>query len=62
VKYPPGISKFLGFGELYGQTVPDTDQLWPWGFLHIQEDIKLYILLGAWLCSMTSDQVGTGLC
>jgi hypothetical protein len=25
VKYPPGISKFLGFGELYGQTVPDTD-------------------------------------
>ena len=46
VKYPSGISKFLGFGELYGQTVPGTDQLWPWGLLHIQEDVQLHILSG----------------
>ena len=43
---PTQISKFLGFGELYGQTVPRTDQLCTRGLVHIQEDIKLYILSG----------------
>jgi hypothetical protein len=46
VNSPTGISRFLGLGELYGPTDPGTDQLWPWGFLHIQEDVKLHILSG----------------
>ena len=45
-KSPTEISKFLGFGEVYGQTVPATDKLWLWGLLHIQEDVKLHILSG----------------
>ena len=60
--FPTQISKFLGVGDTYGPTVPGTCQLCTRELGHIQEDIKLYILLGAWLCSMTSDQVGTGLC
>ena len=44
--HPTEISKFLGLGEPYGQTVPATGQLWLWGFLHIEEDVKLHILSG----------------
>ena len=43
---PTQISKFFGLGEVYGQTVPDTDQLCTRGLVHIQEDIKLYIVSG----------------
>jgi hypothetical protein len=32
---PTQISKFLGLGEPYGQTVPDTDQLCTRGLVHI---------------------------
>ena len=46
VNSPTQISRFLGLGEPYRQTVPATDQLWTWGFLHIQEDVKLHILSG----------------
>jgi hypothetical protein len=46
VKYPPGISKFLDFGELYAPTMAATDQQWTWGMLHIQGDVKLHILAG----------------
>ena len=56
VKYPPGISKFWGFGELYGQTVPATAQIGTQGLMHIKGHIKLYILSrgqrlvrGSWL-------------
>jgi hypothetical protein len=43
---PTQISRFFGLGEPYTQTVPGTDQLWLWGFQHIKEDVKLYILSG----------------
>jgi hypothetical protein len=33
------ISTFLA-------TDPGTDRLWPWGVLHIKEDVKLHILSG----------------
>ena len=32
---PTQISKFFGLGEVYGQTVPDTDQLCTRGLVHI---------------------------
>jgi len=38
--------EILVFGELYAPTMAATDQLWTWGFLHIQEDVKLHILSG----------------
>jgi len=60
--FPTQISRFLGLREVYGQTVPATDQLWPGGFLHIKEDVKLHILSSGWLFLMRSDQVGAGLC
>jgi hypothetical protein len=43
---PTQISKFLGFGDTYGLTVPGTNQLCTRGLGHIQEDVKLHILLG----------------
>src|SRR6202035_5622699 len=57
---PTQISKFLGFGEPYRLTVPGTDQLWLWGFLHIQEDVKLHILLGGGLNPGGSWPFGAG--
>jgi hypothetical protein len=44
--FPTQISKFLGLGELYGQTVPGTDQLCTRGLVHIKGHVKLYILSG----------------
>jgi hypothetical protein len=44
--FPTQISRFFGLGEPYRQTVPATDSLWLWGFLHIEEDVKLHILSG----------------
>ena len=44
--FPTGISKFLGFGDTYGLTDTGTDQLCTRGLEHMQEDIKLHILLG----------------
>ena len=41
-----GISRFLGFGELCGPTMPATDQIGTWGSGHIEEHAKLYILSG----------------
>jgi hypothetical protein len=61
VKYPPGISKFLGFGELYAPTMAATDQLWTWGLLHIQEDVKLHILSGGGAFPWSSWLYGAGL-
>jgi|SRR3981189_252979 hypothetical protein len=46
VNSPTQISKFLGLGEPYRQTVPGTDQLWTWGLGHIKEHVKPYVLLG----------------
>jgi hypothetical protein len=46
VNSPIEISKFLGLGEPYRQTVPATDQLWTWGLEHIKEHVKLYIRPG----------------
>jgi hypothetical protein len=43
---PTGISRFLGFGDTYGHTVPATDQLCTWGLGHIKENVKLYIRPG----------------
>jgi hypothetical protein len=43
---PTQISKFLGFGEPYGLTVPGTDQLCTRGLEHIKEHAKLYIRPG----------------
>jgi hypothetical protein len=60
VNSPTQISKFLGFGEPYGQTVPATDQLWPWGFLHIKEDVKLHILSGGGINAGGSWVLGAG--
>jgi hypothetical protein len=41
-----GISRFLGFGELCGPTMPATDQIGTQGLVHIKEHVKLYILSG----------------
>lgn len=41
--FPTQISKFWGFGDTYGPTVPATDQLWTCGLVHLQEDVKLDI-------------------
>src|SRR6202030_1804319 len=60
VKYPPGISKFLGFGELYAPTMAATDQLWTWGLEHIKEHAKLYILAGGRRFMRGSWQLGAG--
>jgi hypothetical protein len=57
---PTQISRFLGLGEPYGQTVPGTDQLWPWGLFHIQEDVKLHILSGGGINPGGSWVVGAG--
>src|SRR5256885_6738190 len=53
--------EIFGFGEPYGQTVPATDQLWLWGFLHIQEDVKLHILSGGGAFPWSSWLYGAGL-
>src|SRR6202035_694354 len=60
VKYPPGISKFLSFGELYAPTMAATDQLWTWGLVHIQEDVKLHILSGGGTFPWSSGPFGAG--
>ena len=44
--FPTGISKFLVLGDTYRHTVPGTDQVGTRGLGHIQEDVKLHILLG----------------
>jgi hypothetical protein len=62
VNSPTQISKFLCLGELYVPTDPGTDQLWPCGFLHVQEDVKVHILSGGWLFLMRSDIVSAGKC
>jgi len=41
-----GISRFLGLGELGAPTMPATDQIGPWGLVHLKEHVKLYILSG----------------
>src|SRR3981189_895564 len=58
--FPTQISRFFGLGEPYRQTVPATDQLWPWGFLHIKEDVKLYILSGGEAFPWSSWLYGAG--
>jgi hypothetical protein len=58
--FPTQISKFLGFGEPYGPTVPATDQLRTWGLLHIQEDVKLHILSGGGINPGGSWLLGAG--
>jgi hypothetical protein len=45
-KSPPGISRFLGLGELYVPTVPATGQIGTWGLVHIKEHVQLHILSG----------------
>ena len=44
--FPTQISRFFGLGEPYVPTDPGTDQIGTWGLGHIQEDIKLHIVLG----------------
>ena len=58
--FPTQISRFFGLGEPYRQTVPATDQLWPWGFLHIKEDVKLHILSGGEAFPWSSWLYGAG--
>jgi hypothetical protein len=41
-----GISRFLGFGEVCGPTMPATEQIGTQGLVHIKEHVKLYILSG----------------
>src|SRR6202035_3844870 len=41
-----GISRFLGFGELCGPTMPATDQIGIRLLVHLKEHVKLYILSG----------------
>ena len=60
--FPTQFSKFLCLGEVYGQTVPATDQLWIWGFLHIKEHVKLYIVLGGRFFLRGFGIVGAGVC
>src|SRR5436305_1456652 len=43
---PTQISRFLSLGEVYVHTDPATDELGTRGLGHIQEDVKLYILVG----------------
>jgi hypothetical protein len=57
---PTQISKFLGFGDTYGLTVPGTDQLCTRELRHIQEDVKLHILLGGGLNPGGSWPFGAG--
>ena len=40
---PTQISRFLGLGESYRQTVPATDQIGTQGLVHIEEHVKLHI-------------------
>jgi hypothetical protein len=60
--FPTQISKFLGFGELSGLTMPATDQLWTWGLRHIKGQVKLYILLGGRFLLRGFGIVGAGVC
>ena len=53
--------EILVFGELYAPTMAATDQLWTWGVLHIQEDVKLHILLGGGAFPWSSWLYGAGL-
>jgi hypothetical protein len=57
---PTQISKFLGFGDTYGLTVPGTDQLCTRELGHIQEDVKVHILLGRGLNPGGSWPLGAG--
>jgi hypothetical protein len=41
---PTQISRFLGLGESYRQTVPATDQIGTCSLVHIKEHSKLHIL------------------
>jgi hypothetical protein len=41
---PTQISRFLGLGEPYRQTVPGTDQIGTCSLVHIKEHVKLHIL------------------
>jgi hypothetical protein len=57
---PTQISKFLGFGEVYGPTDPGRDQLGTWGLVHMKEYVQLHILLGGCIILCTIGIVGAG--
>ena len=57
---PTEISKFLYWGELCRGTDPAIAKLCTWGFLHIQEDVKLHILSGGGINPGGSWLLGAG--
>jgi len=62
VNSPTQISRFLGLGEPYRQTVPGTDQIGTCSLVHLKEHAKLYILSGGRFFLRGFGIVGAGLC
>ena len=58
--FPTQFSKFLGLGESYAPTEPDTGQPWTWGSMHIKGHVQLHILSGGRRFLRGSWSFGTG--